>query len=40
MRAYFAGRDDSAIQAWLFLSAEMWLQARAERGATREEDGR
>ena len=38
MRDYFAARHDHALQAWLFLSAEMWLQARAERRAAREED--
>ena len=29
MNDYFAGRHDDALQAWLFLSTEMWLQARA-----------
>ena len=29
MDRYFEGRQDDALQAWLFLSAEMWLRARA-----------
>ena len=29
MEEYFAGRNEDALQAWLFLSAEMWLQARS-----------
>jgi hypothetical protein len=29
MAEYFAGRNDDALQAWLFLSAEMWLRARS-----------
>jgi hypothetical protein len=40
MQDYFARRNDNALQAWLFLSAEMWLQARAERRAAPEEDSR
>jgi len=28
MDQYFEGRQDDALQAWLFLSAEMWLRAR------------
>jgi asparagine synthase (glutamine-hydrolysing) len=28
MEAYFSGRSDDSLQAWLFLSAEMWLRAR------------
>jgi asparagine synthetase B (glutamine-hydrolysing) len=33
MDDYFARRNDNALQAWLFLSAEMWLQARCRVGA-------
>src|SRR4029077_7440497 len=29
MDQYFLGRQVDALQAWLFLSAEMWLRARA-----------
>lgn len=29
MEEYFAGRREDGLQAWLFLSAEMWLRARA-----------
>jgi asparagine synthase (glutamine-hydrolysing) len=29
MDQYFVGRQDDALQAWLFLSAEMWLRARS-----------
>jgi hypothetical protein len=31
MDEYFAGRREDGLQAWLFLSAEMWLRARSGR---------